>query len=425
MKENHRYYTSDAGYRIDMTNKQKELEKQAIERCYDEQGGKSEEAYMDLLYPDEHYEYLVNGAMLKCDKTIPDIKVLRGKVYNVKSPMEETRLNVTENTKATDCQRPHATIFDCEIKKNIPPFHCNCSIPPYNDEEWEKLESDSQYMEKGTCGALMKLNWKWDNLPAKTSYMSFSDNKFGERTGIMMTSMLFCKHGGIITPVTSGQDIMTVRFTTTGATLIMDDKINPQGIPLYSRKTMDGKCTYFSLENYDAAKYANVAISRDKARMEGGWYKYIHPMAKQVENLPESFNENYHGSFSSNGNEFSLADNRIEIACRWGISTCDGEAYNYTLAGKYLDIVLSDGTVLACIMGASKGNEPGSDAQGVVHADDSIIEVLALTELDLNVDKYDMLHGCDMVGVYVYSEKRLYDGNTGEYTYYFSESIDD
>ncbi len=85
------------------------------------------------------------------------------------------------------------------------------------------------------------------------------------------------------------------------------------------------------------------------------------------------FNESYHGVFTSNGIPFSMADSRIEIACRWGISTCDGEAYDSSLAGKYIDFELSDGTVLACILGASKGNEPGSDLTGVVHHDGSII----------------------------------------------------
>lgn len=42
-------------------------------------------------------------------------------------------------------------------------------------------------------------------------------------------------------------------------------------------------------------------------------------------NIPSSYNANYHGFFTSDGNTFSTADNRIEVAVRWGISTCDGE----------------------------------------------------------------------------------------------------
>lgn len=192
MSEYNKKYLSDAGYLIDASNKQKELAEQAIERCYDEQGGKSEEAYMDLLYPNEHDEYLVNGAMLKCDKTTPDVKVLRGKVYNVKSLNEETKLNVSKNSKAMNCQRLHATISDCEIKTNVNPFHCNCSIPPHNDEEWAKLESDNRYLTEGTCGALMKLNGQWDNLPAKTSCMKFPVDMDKEKPGIESDDDYYC-----------------------------------------------------------------------------------------------------------------------------------------------------------------------------------------------------------------------------------------
>lgn len=72
------------------------------------------------------------------------------------------------------------------------------------------------------------------------------------------------------------------------------------------------------------------------------------------------------------------------------ISTCDGESFDST----------------------------------IVHHKNSIIELLATGDSGSNADKQDILHGCDMVGVYVYSEKRLYDSATGNYTYYFSEGID-
>lgn len=60
----------------------------------------------------------------------------------------------------------------------------------------------------------------------------------------------------------------------------------------------------------------------------------------------------------------------------------------------------------------------------MVHHDGSIIELLETGSQETNADKNDILHGCDIAGAYVYSEKRLYDPATGEYTYYFSESID-
>ena len=43
----------------------------------------------------------------------------------------------------------------------------------------------------------------------------------------------------------------------------------------------------------------------------------------------------------------------------------------------------------------------------------------------VNAKKEDILHGCDIVGVYVYSEKRLYNYQSDHYTYYFSDHRED
>ena len=256
------------------------------------------------------------------------------------------------------------------------------------------------------------------------------DTQYGKQEGLTMLSTLLCTRGGVITIKVHGQiyldtyDGDLVYKTVTGATLITDPVLNPQGIPLYSGRTMNGKYVYRSLTDYSASRYSNTGITVDKTRLEKGRYAYIHP-DKNQKDLPLSFNADYHGTFTSNGNTFSMADNRIEVAVRWGISTYDGEPGDWTLAGKYLDIELSDGTVLACIMGAAKGNEDSWDTSGVVHHKNSIIELLETGNLEINADKQDILHGCDMVGVYVYSEKRLYDYNTNEYTYYFSDGIEE
>lgn len=247
-----------------------------------------------------------------------------------------------------------------------------------------------------------------------------------------MMSMLFCWFGGgIISAKQSGQKKINncyngdlVYMTASGAKLITDVSLNPQGIPLYSGRTMNGQYIYCPLNTYSQAQYSKVAITTDKTWREGASYKYIHPVEWQID-LPASFNQAYHGNFTSNESIFSMADNRIEIACRRGISTYDGEKFDETLAGKYIDIVLSDGTVIACILGGSKGDEEGSDPAGVVHYDGSIIELLATKYQGNDANKEDILHGCDIVGAYVYSEKRLYNSTTGEYTYYFSEGIDD
>jgi len=79
-------------------------------------------------------------------------------------------------------------------------------LAPYNDREWETLEADEFCIEGGTCRALMNLNEEWDNLPSEQSYMLFwNEKRRWMFSGITMSSILFCKHGGFIIPVISGQ----------------------------------------------------------------------------------------------------------------------------------------------------------------------------------------------------------------------------
>lgn len=120
---------------------------------------------------------------------------------------KETVLTVTENPQAKCCgYLYHATVEDRKVEINIPPFRCNCRREPHNDKEWAKLEADESCMEEGTCKALINLNDQWDNLPAENPYLLFwNEDRRGMVQGITMSSMLFCRHGGIITPVISGQ----------------------------------------------------------------------------------------------------------------------------------------------------------------------------------------------------------------------------
>jgi len=51
---------------------------------------------------------------------------------------------------------------------------------------------------------LIKLRDDWENMIRDTNYQIFSygvDNRVEEVEGITMLSMLFCSHGGLITPI--------------------------------------------------------------------------------------------------------------------------------------------------------------------------------------------------------------------------------
>lgn len=97
MGESGLYHYNDSGYKENLSKQQEQLAQEAVARSADKMNGMAEDAYMAELYPKDHEEYLVNGAILTCNKAIFDVKVLHGKVYNVKKPSKETVLEVTEN----------------------------------------------------------------------------------------------------------------------------------------------------------------------------------------------------------------------------------------------------------------------------------------------------------------------------------------
>ena len=210
MSEFELYHIDDRGQKVDLSDEQKELADKAKDRCAEKikkDPEMTEDEYMAELYSKDHDEYLVNNGVLQCSMATPDFKLLRGKAYNVPSPDTTTFLNVTENPKAKCCgYLYHATVKDRKAGVNIPPFRCNCDREPHNEKEWSKLEEDESCLIEGTCKALINLCDEWDNLPTEKSYMMFwNEDRQGMVPGITMSSMLFCRHGGIITPVESGQ----------------------------------------------------------------------------------------------------------------------------------------------------------------------------------------------------------------------------
>jgi len=205
-------YVGESGYTYDATKIRNQLAKEAyqryIEQDDEELQKEAEENYIMAIYPNEKDEYLVEGAVLTCTMTTRDKKHYKDKVYKVDSPCQTTTLSVTKNKNFKCCDLPHATIKDTkksddENHNNISPFRCNCMLAPYTDEEWEALEADETCLTEGTCRALMKLNKEWDNLPRVDGDEC---QKINGIPSINMGSILFCRHGGIITAALSGQE---------------------------------------------------------------------------------------------------------------------------------------------------------------------------------------------------------------------------
>lgn len=167
-------------------------------------------------------EYLVDGALLTCDKALCRPIVL--KIDNAQITFQGmcseyaklTRLKVYENGKSSNGLYV-ATVGDAIQGKNIFPFKCNCSLLPDRQCEIDRIKENMEYCKAyGTCSQLMKLNSEWENAPSNTSYFTYTDindQNSSEKEGINMLSILFCKHGGLITPIKSGQvtfDLMEI-----------------------------------------------------------------------------------------------------------------------------------------------------------------------------------------------------------------------
>lgn len=176
-------------------------------------------------------EYLVDGAILTCSICTNDkICILddenKVREYSVKEDLNIDlshegydkkvfgKLTVTENPKAEVTGLRQATIADSRKEKNIPYFG-NCMRTPKSEAELMKYYErnckepvDLEIIrEEGTCRCLMRLDNEWENGIIGQANCSFTIASRVSRPGITMTSILFCKHGGIIFPVQSGQMI--------------------------------------------------------------------------------------------------------------------------------------------------------------------------------------------------------------------------
>lgn len=216
----------------------KELRNQTAKR-----NNLSEEEEIDRFlyesYEDEkRTEYLVDGAILTCTMCTNEDVVAEGNVYKDfikdKTEMDKEihtkrfgskvlrRLVVTENPTAEINELKYATVKDSINGTNIPYFG-NCQREPDNERERYTFRSHTlQQRECGSCRYLMNLEKEWENYDIGQSFFDFPDDQYGDKPGITMTSFLFCKHGGFIYPVTSGQEILQYAYYFSAGLTIED-----------------------------------------------------------------------------------------------------------------------------------------------------------------------------------------------------------
>ena len=195
-----------------------------------------ENLYVEYETREDTARYLVDGAFLRCSQaTLQPFKMSDGTQIPVNFSEKEmddkhgrhrrrerlyNELHVTDG-KMTNGTLLHATVLDCEQGKNVYPFQCNCKLADDRKEEYEKIKANLEDCKKnGVCQYLMRLSDKWENMPRNNGGFyctrqikvptETQSGEIKESTVhvpcITMTSMLFCRHGGLITPVYSGQE---------------------------------------------------------------------------------------------------------------------------------------------------------------------------------------------------------------------------
>lgn len=182
-----------------------------------------EDVFEKYAEEDKWGQYLVNGAILTCNQAawepfkVPgqeDIQLEQNHIADKYTfPVGVLKVYDDEMIINDDL---YATVKDTEMGKNIFPFRCNCKKAADRKDELTKIKNDPNCNKHGVCRHLMKLNEEWENLPlGKHLYKTKGAGINGEVENvkkeeiecITMMSMLFCKHGGLITPVKSGQKI--------------------------------------------------------------------------------------------------------------------------------------------------------------------------------------------------------------------------
>ena len=191
-----------------------------------------------------YQQYLVDGAVLRCNQAMTDDVVFTewGEKVILEHKADEVCniiLNVPENPVYEDDDSEnsmminglrYATVKDTIKNINIIVPKCNCRLAADRDEEEKRIRNDTDRNKNGVCMHLMRLNEEWDNFEVKdkegfrikyAKRVNVAPSPFSagagrmldgsedvveeEVEGITMTSVLFCKHGGLIMPVKSGQ----------------------------------------------------------------------------------------------------------------------------------------------------------------------------------------------------------------------------
>lgn len=278
-------------------------------------------------------EYLVDGAILKCsNSTLLPFQVknkmgitlinIKNKSEEEKEERERTRLYVRNADGKMEVEKSHyATVLDCkkgELSKqsveednsegpNIYPFRCNCKMGVDKAIEEIMIKTHiEECRENGVCQYLMELNDTWENWPSEQR--RFYEKRLVkvpietedgmkefsvDAECISMTSMLFCKHGGLITPVKSGQ-VTFENGLVTRTTLKSVGFLEISDESIYKLNTM--------LYLYDISSIKEIRHLLAQCVVESGGGKYLTEVNWKKGQYPDDvsyFNNKYKGKIGN------------------------------------------------------------------------------------------------------------------------------
>lgn len=170
----------------------------------------------DQLKTDILDEYIVDGAILGCEKALAFERYIDNCCFNTENKGQS---QLVVYRMASIDEHSYANVSDTKKYKNIIPFG-NC-IDDLTEAEKNRLKSIPDAKQKGICKYLMRLCEYWETLP-EGLVKSFKVEGY---PAITMQSRLFCLRGAFIFPITSGQEVIKYGYEDTALGVMSIDDI--------------------------------------------------------------------------------------------------------------------------------------------------------------------------------------------------------